>query len=222
MSPSWPYFLVIQLPPAVAKDYLTEAEPLVEQHGGKVLAAVAADDVECLETGTPRAGMLLAEFDDPAAIRRLWASDAHAGARELLSRTDSALAFGAAGLPYAGLPEAPEIPSLASVTPPEGRGLHHYMLIQGIGTDQERMDRYRDIILPMIKEEGAYYTLFEIEGNVDILIGESDYKVFAISRWPDHAAGHAFWYSDRYQNTAIPARTGAGEFWVHFFEGRAG
>ena len=36
---------------------------------------------------------------------------------------------------------------------------------------------------------------------------------------PTTIAGHAFWDSDRYQNTAIPVRTGAGSFWVHFFEG---
>lgn len=215
-----PYFLIVQIPPAVSEQYLAAAAPLVEAHGGRLLAAVPASGVECLEKGTPEAGMLLAQFDTLADIRKLWESEAHARALELLSGAEGALAIGATGLPFIGMPDALEIPTIASVTPPEGRGPVHYMLIQGTGTDQTRMDRYRDIILPMIKEQGAYYTLFEIGGNVDFLLGGSDYEIFAISRWPDHAAGHAFWDSDRYQNEAIPTRTGAGEFWVHFFEGK--
>jgi uncharacterized protein (DUF1330 family) len=74
----------------------------------------------------------------------------------------------------------------------------------------------------MLKEQGAYYIAFEIEGGARVLHGEWPYDIFAISRWPDHAAGHAFWDSDRYQNTAIPTRTGAGEFWVHFMIGDQG
>lgn len=84
------------------------------------------------------------------------------------------------------------------------------------------MDQYRDIILPMLKEQGAYYTAFEIEGNTEVLEGNWPYDIFAASRWPDYAAGHAFWDSDRYQNTAIPVRTGAGSFWVHFMVGETG
>lgn len=217
-----PYFLIVQAPPEISGQYLAAAAPLVESHGGKLLAAVAADGVERLETGTPAAGILVAEFENQADIRTLWESAEHAASRELLEASDQALAIGATGLPYVGLPEMMDIPTVASVNPPDVPGPRHYMLIQGIGSDQSRMDQYRDIILPMLKEQGAYYTLFEIEGNVDFLAGESPYTIFAISRWPDHAAGHAFWDSDRYQNTAIPIRTGAGEFWVHFFEGLAG
>ncbi len=96
------------------------------------------------------------------------------------------------------------------------------MLIQGTSTDQVRMDRYRDIILPMIKERGAYYTVFDIDGNIDALHGEWHHNIFAISRWPYLPAGYAFWDSDRYQNIAIPTRTGSGHFLVHFFTGVAG
>lgn len=219
---SQPYFLIVQAPPEVSSRYLAAAAPLVERHGGTVLASAESGNVECLETGTPSAGILVAEFEDETGIRSLWESTEHAASRKLLEATDGALAIGATGLPYVGLPDMMEIPTVASVTPPASDSPRYYMLIQGIGTDQGRMDEYRDIILPMLKEQGAYYTLFEIEGNVDFLVGQSPYAIFAISRWPNHAAGHAFWDSDRYQNTAIPVRTGAGEFWVHFFEGSSG
>lgn len=217
-----PYFLIVQAPPEVSSQYLAAAAPLVKGAGGKLLAAVDAANVECLESGTPTAGIVVAEFQDEVSIRSFWESEQHAGSRKLLEASENALAIGAAGLPYVGLPEMMDIPTVASVNPPDSAGPRHYMLIQGIGSDQTRMDQYRDIILPMLKQQGAYYTLFEIEGNVDFLVGESPYTIFAISRWPDYDAGHAFWDSDRYQNTAIPIRTGAGEFWVHFFEGSAG
>lgn len=73
----------------------------------------------------------------------------------------------------------------------------------------------------MIKAQGAYYTAFEIEGHVNLLCGKWPHDIFAISRWPDHDAGHAFWDSDRYQNIAIPVRTGAGNFLVHYLPGTA-
>ena len=96
------------------------------------------------------------------------------------------------------------------------------MVIQGTGTDQARMDRYRDIILPMIAGLGAYYIAFDINGGATALSGTWPWEIFAVSRWPDHRAGDAFWDSDRYQNVAMPARAGAGAFHVHFFEGQAG
>lgn len=126
-----------------------------------------------------------------------------------------------AGLPYEGLPDTLEVPTIASVTPPANRGPCAYMVVQGRSTDQARMDQYRDIILPMIKAQGAYYTAFEIEGHVNLLCGKWPHDIFAISRWPDHDAGHAFWDSDRYQSIAIPVRTGAGNFLVHYLPGTA-
>ena len=216
-----PYFLIVAAPAAVSAHYLAVAAPAVAAAGGTTLAAAPAGRVECLEAGTPERGILFGQFSSPQAIRAFWSGAPHAPALEALKHAAGALAIAAPGLPFEGLPEALEIPTVASVEPPEGRGPAHYMLIQGTGTDPERMDRYRDIILPMLKEQGAYYTLFEIGGGVEFLLGGSDYEIFAVSRWPDHAAGHAFWDSDRYQNTAIPTRTGAGEFWVHFFAGAA-
>ncbi len=223
MSNDYPTFFVAQLPAALDSDgYRERCAALVAQHGGTVRASQPAGAVECLEAGTPAAALLIAEFGDAGGPRALWDDPGHRASIDAIPGSDAALFVGVAGLPYAGLPDLPDIPTTASVTPPAGRGPRAYMLIQGHGSDQSRMDRYRDVILPMLKELGAYYTVFDIEGNVDVLAGPWTEQIFAISRWPDHAAGHAFWDSDRYQNTAIPLRTGAGHFTVHFCEGCSG
>ncbi len=214
-----PYFLIVQAPPPISEAYLAAAAPLIAESGGQLLATVPAEDVELLEPRTPAAGILVALFDTREAIRDFWSSDHHKLAAQLLKPEEGALAISVRGLPFEGLPEKMEIPTTASVTPPEGRGPRHFMLIQGSVTDQTRIDQYRGIILPMLKEQGAYYILFEAQGNLEFLLGSTPYDIIAISRWPDYAAGHAFWDSDRYQNTAIPARTGAGNYWVHFFAG---
>ncbi|NIM69476.1 MAG: DUF1330 domain-containing protein [Xanthomonadales bacterium] len=222
-QPAAPCFLYLQIPADVeSAAYLEGAATLAAGHGGKVLAAARAGAVECLEHGTPAAAVLLVEFAEPEPLRSLWSDARHQDLLGTLGASTGTLAMQVPGLPYIGLPDMPDIPTTASVRPPEGRGPRAYMVIQGTGTDQERMDRYRDIILPMIAEQGAYYTAFEITGNVEVLAGEWPWGIYAISRWPDHAAGHAFWDSERYQNVAIPLRTGAGTFHVHFFTGTAG
>lgn len=218
-----PHFLVVQIPAETdAGGYLTKASRLVPGHGGEVLAAAPSADVECLEPGTPAASILLARFDDEKALDAFWDDTAHTGALADVEDAPGLLALAAPGLPYAGLPEAPDVPTVASVTAPAGRGPVAYMIVQGSSKDQARMDEYRDIILPMIAALGAFYAAFDIEGNVRTIRGEWPWDIFAISRWPDHAAGHEFWDSERYQKVAVPQRTGAGEFWVHFFTGRAG
>ncbi len=218
-----PHFLMVQLPAALdSTAYLHGAAQLAVEYGGEVLASAPADAVECLEADSPAAAMLLAEFDEQQSVDAFWSNDRQQVIFDQLKPTPGVVALSLAGLPYEGLPDALEIPTIASVAPPENRGPHTHMIVQGTSTDQARMDQYRDIILPMIKEQGAYYIAFEIEGNANLLCGEWRYDIFAISRWPDHAAGHAFWDSDRYQNTAIPVRTGAGEFLVHYLPGTTG
>ena len=201
--------------------YLEELTGLLPEHTGRLLGKGDRSTIECLETGTPPAEIALFQFDAMQQARDLWGSDANRRllAANGLSGDSGILVLLAPGLPHIGLPEAPEIPSIASVRPPPGRGPRHYMIIQGTGTDQARMDRYRDIILPLMAQLGSYYIAFDIGGGVEILAGAWPWEIFAISRWPDHRAGHDFWDSDRYQNVAVPLRTGAGTFHVHFFKG---
>jgi uncharacterized protein (DUF1330 family) len=56
-------------------------------------------------------------------------------------------------------------------------------------------------------------------GEVTALHGEWSDVIFAISRWPTRAAAEDFWYSERYQKTAIPLRlNGAGRFTVSLLD----
>jgi len=218
-----PRFLFVQLPAAMeTAAYLAQSAKLAGEFGGTVLASVSADAVECLEPGTPESAVSLIEFQQAEQVNAFWASKRHQSLLALISSQAGLLALSVPGLPYSGLPEAMEIPTTASVQPPEGRGPRAYMVIQGSVTDPQRIDQYRDILLPLIAAQGAYYTAFEIDGGIEVLAGEWPWEIYAISRWPDHAAGHAVWDSERYQTEAIPTRTGAGIFNVHFFTGTSG
>ena len=213
----------MQLPAAMESAvYLVESATLASEFGSTVLASVSADAVECLEPGTPESAIFLMEFERVEQVNAFWASGRHQSLLAAMNSQAGLLALAVPGLPYAGLPDAMEIPTIASVKPPEGRGPRAFMVIQGRVTDQKRIDQYRDILLPLIVAQGAYYTAFEIAGGVEVLMGEWPWGIFAISRWPDHAAGQAVWNSERYQTKAIPMRTGAGTFHVHFFTGIAG
>jgi uncharacterized protein (DUF1330 family) len=218
-----PSFFYLQIPMSIdMTGYFAEAAPLADSFGGRVLATVSATAVECLETGTPAASVFLVGFEQSAQAKAFWNNEQHQGLIASLDNTNGLVALLTPGLPYNGIPDAMEIPTLASVQPPEDRGPRAFMIIQGSVTDEERIDQYREILLPMIAAQGAYYIAFEATGGVQVLMGEWLWEIFVISRWPDHAAGHKVWYSERYQTKAIPARTGAGTFQVHYFNGTAG
>lgn len=220
--PAAPSFLYLQLSGTGRNmRYLEDLEGLLAGRSCRLFGKGDRSTVECLEPGTPPAEIALFQFDDAGQARELWNSDANQRLLDANGLADDpgTLVLLAPGLPYSGLPEAPEIPTIASVEAPPGKGPRHYMIIQGTGTDQARMDRYRDIILPMMAALGSYYVAFNIGGGTEILAGSWPWEIFAVSRWPDHQAGHDFWDSDRYSNVAVPLRTGAGTFHVHFFKG---
>ena len=218
-----PRFLYLQIPVSMdSASYLVDAVSLASEFEGTVLASAPTEAVEGLEPGTPDSAVFLMEFEQADHLNDFWASDRHQGLLGAMNSQAGLLALAVPGLPYAGLPDAMDIPTTASVKPPEGPGPRAFMVIQGSVTDPERIDQYRDILLPLIAAQGAYYTVFEIAGSVEVLAGEWPWEIFAISRWPDHAAGHAVWDSEIYQTRAIPKRTGAGTFHVHFFTGLSG
>lgn len=211
-----PAFLVLK-PSTADAALLAGWTSAIEAARGTVLAAALPAHVEALETGTVQTAFLLARFAFGADLDSFWASAAALAA----ALPPGSQALGAAGLPFEGWPGHP-VPTIATVTIPSSEDPRAYMLIEGTSTDETRMDAYRDIILPMLRARGAYYPLFELGGSVKVLHGSWDYGILAVSRWPDIAHAHDFWFSDRYQNAAIPTRTGAGRFEVQLAPGIAG
>jgi uncharacterized protein (DUF1330 family) len=211
-----PAFLVLK-PSTADAALLSSWTAAIEAARGTVLAAALPAEVEALETGTVHTAFLLARFPFAPDLDSFWASAAPLAA----ALPPGSQALGAAGLPFEGWPGHP-VPTIATVTIPSSENPRAYMLIEGTGTDETRMDAYRDIILPMLRERGAYYPLFELGGSVQVLHGSWAYGILAVSRWPDIARARDFWFSDRYQDIAIPTRTGAGLFEVQLAAGIAG
>lgn len=211
-----PAFLILKWPAATAADLAPFAGAIAAARG-TVLANCPPDAVEVLEPGTTHTAVLIARFAFAPDLESWWQ-----GAAALAAGLPAgAQLLAADGLPFEGWPGSP-VPTIAGVTVPASDRPRGYMLVEGTGTDQARMDAYRDIILPMIAERGAYYMLFELGGAVRVLAGQWDEGILAISRWPDCAAARDFWFSERYQTVAIPTRTGAGRFDVQLMAGIAG
>jgi uncharacterized protein (DUF1330 family) len=209
-----PWFLTVKLLPDLGNaDTLAAVTAAVAATRGTVLAAALPEVVQPLETGTVHTAVLIARFAFEDDLMRGWAA--------CPPLPDGAQALACPGLPYEGWP-GNFVPTIATVTVPEGRGPRAYMLVEGTGTDQDRMDAYRDIILPMLRKRGGYYSVFELGGTVRVLAGDWAEGIFAISRWPDISAARDFWFCDRYQQVAIPTRTGAGRFEVQITEGIQG
>jgi uncharacterized protein (DUF1330 family) len=209
-----PHFLIVKWPGGAQADLAPFAAACAAA-GGVVLAQAGADAVEALEKPTTRHGaLLIARFAHGAELDAAWAARPHdppAGAQ----------ALAAPGLPWEGWP-GEFVPTIATVDVPSGDGPRAFMLIEGTGTDEAAMDAYRAIIMPMLRERGAWYPAFEFGGGVRALHGSFEWAFLAISRWPDIGRARDFWYCDRYQQVAIPARTGAGSFEVQLCEGQAG
>lgn len=185
---------------------------------GTLLAAGDAGVVKPLEPGTEHTGLVIARFPFADDRDAFWASQA---ARQLADADSGLVALACNGIAYEGWP-GNFVPTIATVDVPDAGAPRTFMVIEGTGTDQERMDRYRDMILPMMRERGAYYIAFELGGDVHVLAGDWSEGIFAISRWPSKALAEDFWYCEKYQNEAIPIRTGVGKFDVQIIEGVAG
>jgi uncharacterized protein (DUF1330 family) len=185
---------------------------------GTILAKGSAGEVKPLEPGTAHTGLVIARFAFAEDRDAFWSSDP---ACQLTAADSDLVALACNGIAYEGWP-GNFVPTIATVNVPDADAPRTFMVIEGTGTDQPRMDRYRDMILPMMRERGAYYVAFELGGDVSVLAGEWSEGIFAISRWPSKALAEDFWFSEKYQNEAIPIRTGVGKFDVQIIEGRVG
>jgi len=203
-----------------APDHPEAVARAIRSGGGVALAARADVEIEQLEPGTPPAMIVLGRWPSRAEFDAAWTTSVADRVDTLFGKRAIVLAMG--GLPPDGLPDQLEIPTVASVPPINDSAPPAYMTIQGSVSDQARIAGYRDVILPMMKQLGAYYIVFVIEeGAVRVLRGTWREQIFAISAWPAHASAHEFWYSDRYQRVAIPIREPISTFHVHLLEGAA-
>jgi uncharacterized protein (DUF1330 family) len=185
---------------------------------GTILACGDADAVTPLEVGTAHTGLVIARFAFTEDRDGFWTSPA---AQQLAAADAGLVALACNGIAYEGWP-GNFVPTIATVDVPVADAPRTFMVIEGTGTDQERMDRYRDMILPMMRARGAYYIAFELGGDVRVLAGRWNEGIFAISRWPSAEHARDFWYCDQYQKEAIPIRTGVGKFDVQIITGIAG
>ena len=173
-----------------------------------VVGSARLHEVEALEPGTSPAHTLILSFSDRQAARDAFA----AMPMQPLGQPTAPLALLTSRVPEGGFDD-PSIPTKANVDA-VADDAPVLMLIEGSAADQGRMDRYRNIILPMMFERGAYYTAFELGGDVEVLSGNWDEAIFAISRWPSRQAARDFWLCERYQRDAIPLRLDIGHFAV--------
>ena len=216
-----PQFLFVELAGEHANqvNILQGAALELRTAGATVLAYAPAGRVSCLEPGTVGSGILIARAPDAQAALRIGKSvllpflarSLHAGSVPLVLVVN--------GLPANGLPEMMAIPTVASVPVAPSLPRNSLMVVRGSVTNQDQLDKYRDVILPMLKERAGYYEVFAISpGEVTALSGEWRDQIFAISRWPSRVAAEDFWFSDRYQTQAIPLRVGHGHFDVHLLD----
>jgi uncharacterized protein (DUF1330 family) len=212
-------FLFIQAE-ASAPDTPNALARAIRSGGGMALAARDDGEVEQLEPETPPAMIVLGRWPSRAEFDAAWTSMVADRVDMLLEQRAIVLAM--SGLPPDGLPDHLEIPTVASVPRIHDSAPPTYMTIQGSVSDQTRIAGYRDVILPMMKQLGAYYIVFVIEeGAVRVLRGTWKEQIFAISAWPTQAAAHDFWCSDRYQTVAVPIRAPISTFHVHLLQGSA-
>lgn len=220
-----PCFLLVELAGEHARQsqLLADLADIARAAGGTVLAWAPPGRVAGLEPGTVAAGLLLARWPDRAGAKAAARDRVLPRLRAGLPSGSTPLILAVEGLPDEGLPEMPDIPTVASVPKPASPAGNVLLVVRGSAWDQAKLDQYRDVILPMHKERAGYYEVFAVApGQVEALSGEWRDLIFAISRWPTRAAAEDFWYSERYQGVAIPIRLGAGRFTVHMLEACAG
>lgn len=216
-----PSFLFVELAGEHADQVgiLARAAADLRRAGGEVLAHAPAGRVSCLEPGTVGSGILLARWPSPGPAMSAATKGLAGALTQSLPAHSPPLVLEVNGLPADGLPEMMDIPTVASVPVAPKSPRNALMVIRGSVSDQARVDGYRDVILPMLKERGGYYEVFALQpGEVTALAGAWTEQIFAISRWPQRAAAEDFWYSDRYQTLAIPKRIGAGKFTVNLVD----
>lgn len=218
-TPTQRYFLVVKAFCQHLRfaQFASAAANVAAAQQGRVIIAQPVHHVTAIEPGSVPAHLWIADFPSRSASEAAWAQLKAKGHVDGITQDTPPVVLAMDGVPPSGLPDF--IPTPSNVTPPESLMHAAYFLIEGSANHQERMDKYRDILLPMMKERHSYYVAFELGGNVRVLSGAWNEQIFAISRWPSVAFAHDAWMSGRYQKDAIPLRLGVGKFSVLVAEG---
>jgi uncharacterized protein (DUF1330 family) len=195
--------------------FVPAAGAVAARHGGKVRVCRPVHEVTAIEPGSLPCHLWIAEFPSRAKADAAWAD--LKGQVAAITQDIPPVILSMDGVPPVGLPDF--IPTPSNVTAPESLLSPAYFLIEGTATDQARMDQYRDILLPMMKQRSAYYVAFELGGSVRVLSGKWSEAIFAISRRPSVAFAYDAWMAARYQKDAVPLRLGIGKFSVLVADG---
>jgi uncharacterized protein (DUF1330 family) len=217
-----PCFVVIEVPDLVAaRAGFAGVRPTIESAGGTVLASALPRDVQVLEAGTSLAAVLIARWPAEDMALAWWRSAHVQAAVAPILRLPGSRAVAVRGVPGAGLGDD-FLPTAANVHAPRLETPPAYMLVQGSITNVPPIEQYAAIIMPMLRERYGYYVVYAEAPDVRVLHGHWAEQAYIVSRWPTLAAAQDFWTCDRYQDLAIPTRTGHGAFTVLLMPGLAG
>lgn len=216
-----PQFVIVEAAPeasASALAYAEAATPLLSQYEGQTLLAAPADKADVLEDGSAAHAVLVFKFPTEDQAAAFWSDDSH---QQVVQQSfpDGGLlhAISVPGIPEDGLPGEP-IPTVANVTVPKRDGPKAFMLVQGTVSDPEPIGTYMETIIPMIMERGGVYRAWTPPEGPTVLAGDWQPQYVVLSEWPSINEPRDFWYSETYQNVAIPTRQPASDFTVLLFE----
>lgn len=216
-----PQFIILEVSPAhsaAALSYAAIIEPTLVDHDGSIVLAASADKAEVLEEGSEVHAVVVIKFSSDDAASAFWSSSENQQMFAQAFPEGGVLhVISVPGIPEAGLPDEP-LPTVANVTIPESVGPKAFMLVQGTVSDPEPIGTYMETIVPMIIERGGVYRAWTSPEGPVVLAGEWQPQYIVLSEWPSINEPRDFWYSDTYQNVAIPTRKPASDFTVLLFE----
>lgn len=168
-----------------------------------------------LEPGSVPKNIMAVRFDSAEKARASWQESDQSA----LSSDPDLLVMVSIAVPEEGFPPELDFLPTHKNTGVDDSSPPALMLIEGSVWDEQPIDAYRDIIMPMLKERKAFYLIYALAEDIQVLQGQWSEGFLALSRWPTQAAAYDFWLSDTYQNKAIPTRIDAGKFSVLLLQG---
>jgi uncharacterized protein (DUF1330 family) len=204
-----------------AMAYAVDAGQALAAHSGRLVLAAPAASAEVLERGSEQRAVIVFKFPSEADTNAFWSDASHQSAFAALSLAPGFLhAIALEGIPDEGLPGEP-LPTAANVSIPDLAGPRAYMLVQGTVSDPGPIGKYMETIVPMIIERGGVYRVWTDPDGPSLLAGAWSPQYLVFSEWPSVEVARDFWFSDTYQNVAIPTRRPASDFTVLLFEASA-